>query len=74
MAYGTAPLPKDRKGTCVKAVDEWYDEIAEYDFNNPGFNSKTGKCNGPIPINQHFELNKSREKFHHSLKARASQN
>jgi hypothetical protein len=49
MAYGTAPLPKDRKGTCVKAVDEWYDEIAEYDFNAPGFNSKTGKCNGPIP-------------------------
>ena len=28
----------------------------------------TSEVNGPFPINQNFELNKSRQKFHHSLK------
>ncbi|XP_028412406.1 mucin-4-like [Dendronephthya gigantea] len=35
-------IPKEKKGTCVKAVDNWYDEIGMYNFDNPGFSSETG--------------------------------
>ena len=42
MEYGSG-IPKEKKGTCVKAVDNWYDEIGKYDFDSPGFSSATGK-------------------------------
>ena len=29
-------------GSGARAVDAWYNEIAEYDFNNPGFRPGTG--------------------------------
>lgn len=28
--------------TCADAVQSWYDEIKDYNFNNPGFSSATG--------------------------------
>jgi hypothetical protein len=37
------PLPNDKKGSCVEAVDSWYDEISKYDYDNPGFDLDTGK-------------------------------
>ncbi|XP_020917047.1 Golgi-associated plant pathogenesis-related protein 1-like [Exaiptasia diaphana] len=30
------------EGTCEEAVQSWYDEIKDYDFDNPGFSSQTG--------------------------------
>ncbi|XP_020917049.1 Golgi-associated plant pathogenesis-related protein 1 [Exaiptasia diaphana] len=30
------------EGTCEQAVQSWYDEIKDYDYQNPGFSSKTG--------------------------------
>ena len=47
--------------------------ISEVYNKNSHFNgfSKTGRhvCNGPIPYNeQNFDLDKSRQTFHHSLK------
>ena len=29
--------------TGQRATDMWYDEIKDYDFNNPGFSQGTGK-------------------------------
>ena len=43
VEYGSG-IPKDKKGTCVKATDSWYNEISLYDFANPGFSGETGKC------------------------------
>lgn len=37
QGYGT-----DIMTLLKKAVDGWYNEISEYDFNNPGFSSSTG--------------------------------
>lgn len=37
MGYGT-----DAMTLVKKAVDQWYDEIKLYDFNNPGFSEATG--------------------------------
>ncbi|EDO34720.1 predicted protein, partial [Nematostella vectensis] len=28
--------------SCVKATTEWYNEVKDYDFNNPGFSGATG--------------------------------
>ena len=35
-------LKRSNKGICKTAVDKWYNEITDYDFNNPGFSAGTG--------------------------------
>lgn len=44
VEFGSATLSQDKQGTCVKAVDSWYNEISLYQFDTPGFSNKTGKC------------------------------
>ena len=34
---------RSNNGICRTAVDSWYDEIKNYNFNKPGFSSATGK-------------------------------
>nr|XP_015222030.1 PREDICTED: uncharacterized protein LOC102697771 [Lepisosteus oculatus] len=56
-AWSSAP----KKLTGKEAVDSWYSEIKDYDFNNPGFQSNTGKIQQdaprPSPSPGYFEKN-----------------
>ena len=39
LAYNHESSPA---AACVKATNQWYDEIKDYDYDNPGFSMATG--------------------------------
>lgn len=43
LATRSGSIVKDDALNNIKySIDQWYEEIKDYDFNNPGFNPKTG--------------------------------
>lgn len=42
LAWWWSSAPNSYSQPCADVVKSWYDEVHQYDFNNPGFNSDTG--------------------------------